>query len=367
MANLDAPHVQRLRALLTKLKGNGMGIVVCEHRLGPTLPDADRIVVVQQARLAFEGPPEKVTVDPNWPQQDIERPLAIRIGQQMGLHPVPRTLAALQAMVPLRNHATTSKKQADRTRSAGRPVVSIENAGLVIKGRSILNNVSLALYAGQITALVGANGAGKTTLLKLVNGLYKPTTGRVTIFGEDTGNRKAWELAATMGTAFQNPNSQFFKLTVEEEILVGPNALNRLDSQWIESLVEIFQLNSLMTRAPFKLSGGEKKRVAFAAALAARPSILVLDEPTAGQDSRFRCTLTNCLQRLQQEGTAILIVTHALNFVETLAQRWLVMAGGRIIADGSPKEIMDDQTVMRDAGLAPTEEYQWRRICEKAK
>ena len=103
---------------------------------------------------------------------------------------------------------------------------------------------------------MGANGAGKTTLIKLINGLIKPGKGNITIAGEDTtSNKSAWQLAGQVATAFQNPNSQFFKLTVEEEILVAPKTLDRLDNTWIDELIDIFQLGHLMKRAPFKLSG----------------------------------------------------------------------------------------------------------------
>jgi energy-coupling factor transporter ATP-binding protein EcfA2 len=122
-------------------------------------------------------------------------------------------------------------------------------------------------------------------------------------------------------------------------------------------LIDLFDLGHLIDRAPFKLSGGEKKRVAFAAALAAKPSILVLDEPTAGQDGRFGNALIRGLRKLCNQGTAILIVTHALGFAEAVASQWLVMAKGRIIGRGTPQEIMGNTAVMQTAGLEPTERH----------
>jgi energy-coupling factor transporter ATP-binding protein EcfA2 len=126
--------------------------------------------------------------------------------------------------------------------------------------------------------------------------------------------------------------------------------------------VAIFRLEHLLHRAPFKLSGGEKKRVAFAAALAAKPKILVLDEPTAGQDSSFRQALIQCLHRLAGQGAAVLVVTHALNFLESLTSRWLIMAGGLLIADATPQDIMADEYLMQRAGLMPTEAFQWKQL-----
>ena len=339
--------------------------MVCEHRLISTLPDADRIIIIDKGRKLLEGDVDTAVHNPVWPEQHIELPLAMRIGRQLGLSPLPRQLtdllartgnAADQVSLP------TLSADTDYSRPQGKRLVALENVGYRIDGNPIVDGVSFTLHAGQCSALVGANGAGKTTLIKLINGLIKPGKGKITIAGEDTSNKSAWQLAGQVATAFQNPNSQFFKLTVEEEILVAPKTLDRLDNTWIDELIDIFQLGHLLKRAPFKLSGGEKKRVAFAAALAAKPQILVLDEPTAGQDNDFRQALINCLHRLTERGAAVLVVTHALNFLEPLTNRWLVMAQGRLLADGPADEIMADHDLMMQAGLIPTERFQWNVI-----
>ena len=365
MANLDPIHVQRLRNLLLELRGGGLGIVMCEHRLISTLPDADRIIIIDKGRKLLEGDVDTAVHHPEWPERHIELPLAMRIGRQLGLSPLPRQLTDLLA----RTGNTADQvslpaiaADADYSRPQGERLVTLENVGYRINGNPIVDGVSFTLHAGQCSALVGANGAGKTTLIKLINGLIKPGKGNITIAGEDTSNKSAWQLAGQVATAFQNPNSQFFKLTVEEEILVAPKTLDRLDNTWIDELIDIFQLGHLMKRAPFKLSGGEKKRVAFAAALASKPKILVLDEPTAGQDNDFRQALINCLHRLTERGAAVLVVTHALNFLEPLTNRWLVMAQGRLLADGPADEIMADHDLMMQAGLMPTERFQWNVI-----
>lgn len=365
MANLDTFHIRRLRNLLTDLRNQGLGIVVCEHRMRPTLPDADRVLIIQQGELLLQGPVDQAAINPLWPEQDIELPLAVRIGRKMGLQPLPRTIPALAAhkrLGPLPHPLDTVTVQSGMGKPAGRPVVKTENLNFHFNNQHIIRDVSFTLFAGQCTALVGANGAGKTTLVKLINGLLKPSSGRIEIMGQSIADRKAWQVADNVGTAFQNPNSQFFKLTVEEEILVGPKVQNCLDDQWIAELVTIFKLEQLLDRAPFKLSGGEKKRVAFAAALAAKPQVLVLDEPTAGQDSSFRRALIQCLHRLAQQGAAVLVVTHALDFLESLTDRWLIMAQGRLIADTTPHAIMADDNLMQRAMLMPTETFQWKRL-----
>ena len=363
MANLDPHHIARLRALLERIRHQGTGVVVCEHRLTPTLPDAERVVVLQNGCKIVEGRPRMAVADPAWPAA-VELPLATRLGLQCGRYPLPLTIDELPAD-PTRL-INEPPKLPEGTAHSGPIRARFERVGFHMEGRPLVSDLSFCLHPGQISALVGANGAGKTTVVKLINGLLKPTSGYIELFGRSSSDLRPWQVARQVGTAFQNPDSQFFKLTVQEEILVGPTIQNRLDQYWIDELIAIFHLGHLLHRAPFKLSGGEKKRVAFAAALAAKPQLLALDEPTAGQDSQFRRTLIDCLQRLKAHGTTVLIVTHALNFAEAVADRWLVMAGGRLIADGTPEAVMAQSALMQQAGLAPTETFQWRQKCRSA-
>ena len=204
---------------------------------------------------------------------------------------------------------------------------------------------------------MGANGAGKTTLLKQLNGICRPTKGQVIIKGHDVAEQSVHKKARHFGIALQNPNNQFFKLSTIDEIRVGPQVLDCYDAKWIDRLIHLFHLKPLLKRSPYSLSGGEKKRVAFAIALAAKPTILALDEPTAGQDGYFRRTLGELMTELRSMGLTILLITHDLTFAEQHAHRWLLMADGRILAEGSPKEIMANQQAMDHAGLKPTDAF----------
>jgi energy-coupling factor transport system ATP-binding protein len=206
-------------------------------------------------------------------------------------------------------------------------------------------------------AILGANGAGKTTLLRHLIGLQRPTTGRVLIQGRDNANVPVSDLAATVGLAFQNPDNQFFRFSVEEEIRVGPETMNTLDVAWIDELMTIFRLEAFRSKAPYRLSGGEKKRVAFASALASRPAVLALDEPTAGQDFEFRRSLRTFLKTMQAQGQAIIVVTHDLTFAERTAGRWILLADGQLLADGAPDDVMADRDAMTRAGLESTDRF----------
>lgn len=360
LANLDPAHVRRLRSALARLLDQGVGIVVCEHRMAPTLPDAHHLVVLKNGRILIQGPRKAALADSHWVQSSVELPLAVRMAADLNrpasqINQLPRE--------DIRAWLQADSVYPPAPPVTGGPVVlKAENISWSRKGRQILKDIDLTLCAGQCTALVGANGAGKTTLLKVINGLIRPAAGRILINGRETTDKPAWEVGREVGTAFQNPDSQFFKLTVGQELAVGPKALGRHDPKWLETLIDLFHLEHLVDRAPFKLSGGEKKRVAFAAALAAKPTVLVLDEPTAGQDGRFRRALAEVIQRLCRRGTTILVVTHALNFAETVASHWVVMTSGRIAARGAPQKIMADPALLEKAGLEPTERFNlWQK------
>lgn len=241
--------------------------------------------------------------------------------------------------------------------AAAHIVLEAEHVSFELNGAPILRDISFTLRQGESLAIVGANGAGKTVLLKHLNGLYRPTRGQVRVMGKDTRRVKVSHLARHVGVAFQNPDSQFFKLTVWDEILVGPKALGLYDEAWLRELVKLFRLEPLLQRAPYRLSGGEKKRVAFAAALTHRPAILALDEPTSGQDWHFRSALGNLLAELRAQGQAMLLVTHDLSFAEQHAHRWILLAEGQVVADGSPWRVMADKTAMERANLEPTDSF----------
>lgn len=138
---------------------------------------------------------------------------------------------------------------------------------------------------------------------------------------------------------------------------MAPRALNRFDAAWLEKLYDLFSLHAFLERSPFTLSEGEKKRVAFAAALATRPQILALDEPTTGQDFSFRIALVELLAELQKQGITIFFATHDLGFAEEIAARWIVLAGGEIVADAAPDGVMANDTAVARAALRPTARF----------
>jgi energy-coupling factor transporter ATP-binding protein EcfA2 len=363
-ANLDPLAVARLRGVLARLGGRGgCGLVVCEHRLALTAPDADRVVVIHGGRIAAEGDPQSLLSGDVRPL-GLEAPLAVAASVRLGLRPAIMDIERLPVDGDAGRILSDLLPAAEAVAAGGEPVLTVDGLAASYQGRRVLDDVGFALHRGEIAALVGANGAGKTTLVRHLNGLARPERGQVVVCGLDTRRVPTSLLARQVGVVFQNPDSQFFKLTVAEEIRVAPRALGLDAEEWIARLQQRLGLGVLVGRAPFRLSSGEKKRVAVAAALAARPVLLALDEPTAGQDVFFRQALGDLLTELAAEGGAVLMVTHDLSFAERYAARWLVLAGGKLLADGPPEAIMADADLLARSGLAATEAFRLRARIE---
>lgn len=362
-ASLDPANVARVRGALREIRRRGTAIVLTEHRLHNAVADADRMVVLHQGRITLDGPPRTVLRE-DVTQFGLNLPPVVRAARKLGLRETPLTVEELVSTLAVSRGAQLS---AVHRALPGAPVLQVEDVSFSFNGTPALRNVSLKLGEGECLALVGANGSGKTTLIKHFNGLYRPEQGRVVVLGQDTRRARVSDLACHVGLAFQNPNNQFFKFQVQEEIEVGARALGRYDEAWIRELIGLFRLEPLLERSPYRLSEGEKKRVAFAAALAPRSEILVLDEPTTGQDHLFRQALGELLSELRARGQTVVLVTHDLEFAEQHAGRWVLLSEGQVLASGHPWDVMADTVAMRRAGLEPTQTFELARLIRERK
>jgi energy-coupling factor transport system ATP-binding protein len=307
-AHLDWDGARMVRRALRNLHGEGRTVIVIEHRHDGLMQDASRCLILQDGRVSWDGPPCAA-------QGALRR---------AGLTP-----------------AYPRRESPGRRPPEGPPALEISDLSQRISNRDVLREISLTLARGEVVAVIGRNGAGKTTLVRHLNGLLRPRRGAVRVLGRPVDGRDPSEMAAEVGLAFQNPGDQFFKFRVEEELRVSSRALGREDSEWLAELQAILDLGPLLSRSPFRLSEGEKKRVAIASVLAARPSVLVLDEPTVGQDGRFRERLARVVGALRGRGVTTLLVTHDLDFAGAVADRWIVLEGGRVAGQGAP----DDPTM----------------------
>lgn len=223
-------------------------------------------------------------------------------------------------------------------------------------GLPVLNQLSMEIKKGEFVALIGQNGAGKTTLLKQLNGLLKPSCGDVTIGGSNTKDTNTGNLARTVGYLFQNPDHQIFMPTVEKEIGFGPANL-RLSKEEVNQRVaeaaEQVGLTPYLADNPLFLSKGQRQRVAFASLLSMRPEVMVLDEPTTGQDYQEGIEIMEMVKSLHQQGHTIIFVTHDMELVARYANRVIVFSRGKILIDGACRNVFYQPELLKETNLFP--------------
>lgn len=236
-------------------------------------------------------------------------------------------------------------------------ILSLDNVSYTYEGGvEALTDVTLEVRKGEYIALVGGNGSGKTTLAKHMNGLLRPTSGRLLIRGVDTVGLSVAELARTVGYAFQNPDHQLFCTSVEDEVQFGPRNLGRSPSEVTrlsQAAMDVMDVASLRTLPPLTLSLGERRRVSIAAVLAMDPGVLVLDEPTTGLDHGEATELMEILSGLNRDGKTIILITHDMRLVAEHATRVVVMSRGTVVLDSDVRGTFDDLDLLRDAQLLP--------------
>lgn len=223
-------------------------------------------------------------------------------------------------------------------------------------GVEALKGVSLKVENGEFLAIMGQNGAGKTTLVKHFNGLLKPTHGKTLIDGVDTTKTSVATLSRNVGFVFQNPDHQLFSETVEEEIAFALRNFGFKEDvieKRITWALNLLALSQYRKTSPFMLSGGERKRVALASVLAWDPRILILDEPTIGQDYEQKEKLRQFILQMRTQEKTIIIVTHDVEFVAECDPRVLLMLNGKITADGEARKILTDPKTLEQASIVP--------------
>jgi energy-coupling factor transport system ATP-binding protein len=326
--------------MIRRLADEGISIFLVEHRVEDALRiRPDRVLLMREGRIDYDGPLDGAmkVVDPS----------------QVKL-PAPIVLAhAAKALPPAYRPAATVQASDGREELVRFDQVSF---GYGQEGPIVLHDVDLTLRRGDVVALLGPNGAGKTTLVKHAIGLLKPRQGVVQIQGRDSHDLSVAQIAQTLGYVFQSPSHMLFAPTVREELAFGPKNLGFSEQTVQENVahaVETVNLGELIDLPPLGLSFGQQKRVSIAAILAMRSKILVMDEPTAGQDyANYRAFMDAILQ---MEGfEAILFITHDLDLAIAYANRVILMHEGHLVADGPPARVLADADTLERCRLVPT-------------
>lgn len=223
------------------------------------------------------------------------------------------------------------------------------------KDAELIHRISLSIEDGEFVALTGENGAGKSTFSKLLAGILKPSDGKICVNGTDTKKAKNSMLAKTTGFLFQNPDRQLCTYTVRDEITFGQKALKTGAEEEIskrtEKIIERFGFNP--DEAPFSLSRGQRQRLALASIIAVEPKVMILDEPTTGLDYKECMEIMSAVKELNKNGTTVIMVCHDMELVLDFARRMIVLADGKIEADGKTLEIMRSKEILQKACLLP--------------
>jgi cobalt/nickel transport system ATP-binding protein len=274
-------------------------------------------------------------------------------------NPMVTTEMPLPATPPLTDPATGPALEPQAS-SAAEPLFSLRGVKYSYHSRQLaLDGIDLDIAAGEQLVLLGANGSGKSTLLKLLDGIYAPTEGTMRALGADVAavaaGDGAFRFHRRVGLVFQDPDIQLFCATVFDDVAFGPLQLGLSKDEVKERVDEALtrmDIAHLANRAPFELSGGEKKRAAIASVLSLRPDVLLLDEPTASLDPRTKWLLVEHIKSLAADGRTIITTTHELDIVPAISERVVVLGENRrVLADGRPHDILDDTALLVRANL----------------
>lgn len=369
-ANLDPRGIEEVYAALGELIAAGdRAVLLVEHNLDAAVDLVDRVVVLDhEGRLAADGTVDEVlrgradqlhAMGVWLPVATIAALRLRRAGYR--LDPLPLTPAELRAALEASPAnagvgAGNGVRDPDRTGPAEASVPLLTVRGLTFHhGRTeVLHGIDLDIGRGEFVAIVGANGAGKSTLIQAIAGVAPPPRGSVHLDGLDVGRADARTLSSRVGFVFQNPEHQFIANTVFDEIAHGLRRRHLPADEVRARTVELLRRFGLEERAdahPFKLSGGQKRRLSVGTALVAGAPMLVLDEPTFGQDRARADELLGLLGELNAEGTTVIVVTHDMQLVTDHAHRTVVLADGRVVANGPTADVFADADGIERAGL----------------
>jgi energy-coupling factor transporter ATP-binding protein EcfA2 len=339
LASLDPGSAQETLALVRQLADEGMAVLMVEHRVEDVLKiGPQRILYLSDGQIRYFGKPEGLTQVVDY--HEIKLPAAMIMERAID-SPAPQPLERRPASI-----------EAD-----GRKLVQFENVAFGYEKKTeVLHGIDLTLRQGDVVAILGPNGAGKTTLVKHAIGLLKPQEGRVLVHGKDTDDLSIAQIANTLGYVFQSPSHMLFAPTVHDELAFGPKNLGHSADQIEKEVAQAIDIVNLTGREddpPLALSFGQQKRVSIAAILAMQSQILVMDEPTAGQDYKNYMEFMDAILQLPNF-EAILFITHDVDLAVIYANRVLLVDQGRIVADGKPEEVLADLDRLRASRLVPT-------------
>lgn len=338
LASLDPASAHEALQLFRRLADEGIAILLVEHRVDDVLAiKPDSVMYMDEGKVVYQGKPEGLMQVVDFHR--IKLP-AKTILQRAAAEPEPIFKPAIQA-----------DPQGDK-------IIEFSDACFRYDKDlpEVLHNIDFSVRKGDVIAILGHNGAGKTTLVKHILGLLKPTSGEVKLQGKDTRSSTVAQNAQTVGYVFQSPSQMLFAPTVEEELAFGPHNLRHPEEQITQDVqwaLDTVHLDHERKTPPLAMSFGQQKRISIAAILAMRSRILMMDEPTAGQDYWNYTAFMDTI--LQMPGfDSIIFITHDIDLAVIYANRVMLVYSGRVVADGTPYEVLKDEERLRECRVLPS-------------
>ncbi|CAM3175649.1 ABC transporter ATP-binding protein [Leuconostoc rapi] len=367
LASLDPAAGVVAMDMIDKLQSErDLTVVIIEHRIEEVLrANVDRVIVMAGGRIVANGTPTEIIKAGILPENGLDEPLYVQLLRQAHIDVSRLSHVANVNQIDVVEQKTAIESLKKPVKSNTHQIVKLVVKDLDFgydKNSPLFKKLNTVINQGEILGIVGKNGSGKTTLSHLLTGFLVPDTGDIILDGESVLQQSIKERADNIGYVLQNPNHMITKATVFDEVASGL-ILRHVSSDDIEKRVrEILKLIDLdaMRHWPIAaLSFGQKKRLTIAAVLVLKPQILILDEPTAGQDATHTNELLQFLTKInQQEKTTVVIITHDMHLLANFVERALVIVDGQLLADTTPSELLANEALVKLASLRTTSVYQ---------
>ncbi|MEZ7580142.1 MULTISPECIES: ABC transporter ATP-binding protein [Streptococcus] len=362
LANLDPKSGQETIDLIDKIhKEVGATTIIIEHRLEDVLyRPVDRILLVNEGELIFNGRPDELLSSTLLLENGIREPLYVTVLRQLGFDTrSAQNLSQLDAL-DLSDLALPDRILKDKRDSLSDSILKVEGLSVSYGDNpAIIEDLSFSLKKGERLAIVGKNGAGKSTLAKALCG-FVPSQGKLTYKGQDISQDSIAERSERIGFVLQNPNQMISQTMIFDEVALGLRLRGIEEAEVEERVHEVLKTCGLYSFRNWPISAlsfGQKKRVTIASILVLKPEIIILDEPTAGQDYKTYTDIMNFLDSLQKQGHTIVMITHDMQLMLEYSDRCLVVVEGKIIADDKPVTILNQKDLLESANLKQTSLY----------
>ena len=362
LANLDPKSGQETIDLIDKIhKEVGATTIIIEHRLEDVLyRPVDRILLVNEGELLFNGSPDELLSSKLLLENGIREPLYVTVLRQLGFDTrSAQNLSQLDAL-DLSDLALPDRVLKDKRDSSSDSILKVEGLSVSYGDNpAIIEDLSFSLKKGERLAIVGKNGAGKSTLAKALCG-FVPSQGKLTYEGQDISQDSIAERSERIGFVLQNPNQMISQTMIFDEVALGLRLRGIEEAEVEERVYEVLKTCGLYSFRKWPISAlsfGQKKRVTIASILVLKPEIIILDEPTAGQDYKTYTDIMNFLDSLQKQGHTIVMITHDMQLMLEYSDRCLVVVEGKVIADGNPVTILNQKGLLESANLKQTSLY----------